>query len=116
MSSKLISVGAVIVLFSIIQTIEGFVLQPKIVGKGAGLHPLIVLLALITGGQFGIGGMIIAVPIASMVQVLIKEYYWLPLLEKEKEMKSEIEETNPENKPPREQEPAEEQQSDSEST
>ncbi|GBC59799.1 AI-2E family transporter [Desulfonema ishimotonii] len=82
-SVKLISLGSVLVLFSAIQAIEGFVLQPKIVGKGAGLHPLAVMFALLFGAQFGIGGMIIAVPAASIIRVLFREFYWLPIERRE---------------------------------
>lgn len=83
-TTKLIALIAVAGLFSAIQAVEGFILQPRIVGKGAGLHPIVVMLALIFGGQFGIGGMIIAVPLASMLRVLVLEFYWNPLLEKDK--------------------------------
>ena len=76
---KLITLTAVLLLFGLIQAVEGFVLQPRIVGRGAGLHPLVVMFALIFGSQFGIGGMIIAVPLASMIRVLTFEFYWLPI-------------------------------------
>ncbi|MFP4306714.1 MAG: AI-2E family transporter [Desulfococcaceae bacterium] len=75
-SVKLITLGSVLVLFAGIQALEGFILQPKIVGKSAGLHPLVVMLALIFGGQFGIGGLIVAVPTASILRVLFREFYW----------------------------------------
>ncbi len=75
-SVKLITLGSVLVLFAGIQALEGFVLQPRIVGKSAGLHPLVVMLALIFGGQFGIGGLIVAVPMASILRVLVREFYW----------------------------------------
>ncbi len=81
--TKIIGMVAVLGLFTLIQAIEGFVLQPKIVGKGAGLHPLVVMLALIAGAQFGIGAMIIAVPVACIVRVLIREFYWLPIERRE---------------------------------
>jgi predicted PurR-regulated permease PerM len=84
-SVKIITLMTALGLFAIIQAIEGFILQPKIVGKGAGLHPLVVLLALIAGAQFGIGGMIVAVPIASITQVLIREFYWIPIQRREAE-------------------------------
>ena len=74
-SSKFITITAVLILFALIQAIEGFVLQPKIVGKGAGLHPLVVMLALVCGAQLGIGGMIMAIPIASILRVLVLEFY-----------------------------------------
>ncbi|MDM8523570.1 AI-2E family transporter [Desulfococcaceae bacterium HSG8] len=83
--TKLIALTAVLILFGIIQTIEGFILQPKIVGRGAGLHPLVVMFALILGAQFGIGGMIIAVPLASVIRVLVLEFYWLPIERRESE-------------------------------
>jgi predicted PurR-regulated permease PerM len=81
--TKIIALMAVLGLFALIQAIEGFVLQPKIVGKGAGLHPLVVMFALIAGAQFGIGGMIVAVPVASVIRVLIREFYWLPIERRE---------------------------------
>lgn len=83
--TKLFTLIAVLILFGAIQAIEGFVLQPKIVGQGAGLHPLVVIFALLLGSQFGIGGMIIAVPLASIIRVLILEFYWLPLERREAE-------------------------------
>ncbi|MBW1744071.1 MAG: AI-2E family transporter [Deltaproteobacteria bacterium] len=81
--TKIIGMVAVLGLFTLIQAVEGFVLQPKIVGKGAGLHPLVVMLALIAGAQFGIGAMIIAVPVACIARVLIREFYWLPIERRE---------------------------------
>lgn len=81
--AKLFALIGVIGLFSAIQAIEGFILQPRIVGRGAGLHPLVVMLALITGAQFGIGGMILAVPLASILRVLVLEFYWKPLLHRQ---------------------------------
>lgn len=83
---KVITLLAVLVLFALIQAVEGFVLQPRIVGKGAGLHPLAVMFALLFGGQFGIGGMIVAVPGASVIRVLFREFYWLPIERREAEL------------------------------
>ncbi len=85
-SIKLIALLIVLGLFSAIQAIEGFILQPKIVGKGAGLHPLAVMLALFVGAQVGIGGMIVAVPVASMIRVFLHEFYWLPIERREAEL------------------------------
>lgn len=68
-------------IFVAIQAIEGMVLQPKILGKGAGLHPIAIMLALAAGAWFGITGMIAAVPVACMVRVLLIEFYWKPVCE-----------------------------------
>jgi len=73
---KLLYAGLVIALFALVQTIDGFVFQPKIVGKSAQLHPLAVMLALVIGAQFGVMGMIVAVPAACIARVLWKELYW----------------------------------------
>jgi predicted PurR-regulated permease PerM len=40
------------------------------------LHPLLVMLALLAGAQFGLGGMIVAVPVAAMARVAVKELWW----------------------------------------
>lgn len=89
-TTKLITFAAVLVLFSVIQAIEGFVLQPRIIGKSAGLHPLVVILALIIGSQFGIGGLIIAVPVASVIRVLVREFYWIPIERRELDLDRDV--------------------------
>lgn len=76
MQDKLIYSGLVVALFGLIQAIDGFVFQPKIVGKGAQLHPVAVMLALVLGSKLGIVGMIVAVPVACILRVLLKEFYW----------------------------------------
>lgn len=73
---RLIRIGLIIGAFALIQMIDGFVFQPFIVGKSASLHPLAVMLALVLGAQFGIPGMILAVPAACVVKVLFIEFYW----------------------------------------
>lgn len=73
---RIISLGLVLALLAAIQTIEGLVLQPKIVGTAAQLHPVAVIFALAMGANFGILGMILAVPVAAGIRVLIKEFYW----------------------------------------
>ena len=89
-STKLITFGAVLGLFSVIQAIEGFVLQPRIIGKSAGLHPLVVILALIIGSQFGIGGLIIAVPLAIVIRVLVREFYSIRIERRELDLNRDI--------------------------
>lgn len=76
LQERLIYGVGVLALFGVIQAIEGFLLQPKIVGQSAQLHPIAVLLALALGANFGILGMILAVPLACIIRVLVKEFYW----------------------------------------
>jgi predicted PurR-regulated permease PerM len=62
--------------FALVQAVDSFVFQPTIVGKQANLHPLAVIFALAVGAQAGIGGMIVAVPLACIAKVLWVELYW----------------------------------------
>lgn len=61
-----------LVVFVIIQQIDGNLINPKIVGSSTGLHPLFVLLAVTFGGYFwGILGMVLAVPAAAFIKLFI---------------------------------------------
>lgn len=63
----------VIIVLTIIQQIETAILSPKIVGQRVGVHPIVVILALIIGGKFfGLVGLLIAVPTAGVIKVLGK--------------------------------------------
>jgi predicted PurR-regulated permease PerM len=65
---------AILILF-IIQQIDGSLIYPRVVGSSTGLHPLFVLLAVSVGGfYFGLVGMILAVPIAGILQIFIRRW------------------------------------------
>jgi predicted PurR-regulated permease PerM len=58
-------------LFLLIQQLEGNVLTPRIQSQAVRLHPVLVFLAVIAGGElFGMLGIIFAVPVAAMLRVL----------------------------------------------
>ncbi|MEN1761263.1 AI-2E family transporter [Anoxynatronum sibiricum] len=62
----------VILAFTVIQQVESSVISPRIVGKRVGLHPTLVILALLMGGAlWGLVGLLIAVPTAAVVRVLV---------------------------------------------
>ncbi len=66
--------GAVLGWYAVCQNLEGFVLTPRIVGQSVGLHPAVVIVALLIGGDlFGFLGLLIAVPAAAVVKVFIDE-------------------------------------------
>lgn len=53
--------------------LEGAFLQPKVMSRTAGLHPLVVIGAVLTGAEVaGIFGMLVAVPVASVVRDLLR--------------------------------------------
>ncbi len=64
------------VTFIVGQMLEGMVITPKIVGESVGLHPVVVLIALMVGGgYFGFIGMILALPASAVLLVLFKRGY-----------------------------------------
>ncbi len=66
----------IFIAIAIIQTIDGWYLQPNVVGENAGLHPLVVMLALaIAANIAGIPGMLLAVPVTVILKVLGRELY-----------------------------------------
>lgn len=63
-----------IVVFQVIQQIEGNFIYPKVVGKSVGLSPMWTLLAISIGGSlFGIIGMLTFLPIASICYAILKD-------------------------------------------
>ena len=65
--------AGVAMVFSIGQIIESFVLTPMLVGDRIGLHPMAVIFAVMAGGTlFGFLGMLLALPVAAVVNVLLR--------------------------------------------
>jgi len=59
---------SVLAVFVVMQLIIELILNPKILGKAMGLHPAIILLSLsIWGSLFGVVGMIIALPMTTLI-------------------------------------------------
>lgn len=62
--------------FVIGQLLEGMLITPKVVGESVGLHPALVLIALMVGGSyFGLVGMILALPTCAVLMVFAKRGY-----------------------------------------
>ena len=63
----------VLVVFTVGQLLEGMVLTPWLVGDRIGLHPVVVIFAVLAGGQLmGFVGMLIALPVAAVLNVLLR--------------------------------------------
>lgn len=61
------------IMIIILQFIDGYFLQPRILGSTTGLSPLWVMISiLVFGGLFGFVGMIFGVPILSVIFMLIR--------------------------------------------
>ena len=73
-------VAAVLVVFAVVQSIEGYFLTPKIMGDRTGLHPVAIIIAIFFWGTAlsGISGMILAIPLTAFLVVfwrLAREKY-----------------------------------------
>lgn len=65
--------AGVAVVFTVGQIIESYWLTPKLVGDRIGLHPMAVIFAVMAGGTlFGFLGMLLALPVAAVVNVLLR--------------------------------------------
>lgn len=64
------------VLLLLYQQIDGNIIQPKIVGGSVGVPPVFVLISITIGaGYFGIIGILLAVPVAAMINLYIHRFY-----------------------------------------
>lgn len=63
---------SVVIAYAIVQTLEGFVIAPRVMGKSVGLPDMWVLIALFVGGQiFGFLGVLLAVPTAAVIKIFL---------------------------------------------
>ncbi|MBR9831542.1 AI-2E family transporter [bacterium] len=62
----------VMILYAVVQFLEGNFITPKIVGDKVNINPLAAIVALIIGGSiWGIIGMILAIPVTGILQILL---------------------------------------------
>jgi predicted PurR-regulated permease PerM len=55
------------------QLLEGMVITPWLVGDSIGLHPVVVIFALLAGGQlFGFAGIMLALPVSACLLVILR--------------------------------------------
>lgn len=60
----------------IVQVLEGNVISPQVVGRTLHMHPLLIIFALLVGGELaGIIGLILAVPFFAVLKVLVQHIY-----------------------------------------
>ena len=63
-----------LLMFMIVQQIEGNLIYPKVVGNSIGLSGMWVIVAISVGGDlFGIVGMLLMIPFASVIQTILRE-------------------------------------------
>lgn len=79
LQSKQVTFYALIIMI-VIQQIENSYLSPRILGECVALHPLIIVFALLVGGElWGVVGLLLAVPITAIGRILIS-FIWARLV------------------------------------
>lgn len=75
----------VIIVFAIVQTLEGVVISPRIMKGRVGLHPLAIIIAVMVGTTLlgGLLGGVLAIPLAAVLRVVLARYVWKRPLPKE---------------------------------
>jgi len=68
----------VLAVFALVQTLEGLVISPKIMGGRVGLHPLTIIIAVMAGTTLlgGLLGGILAIPLTAALRVVMFRYVW----------------------------------------
>lgn len=72
-----------LILFLVLQEIEGDLIYPHVVGNSVGLPPIWVLTAVSVGGSLmGVTGMLVSIPLAAVIYALFREIVYLKLRQK----------------------------------
>jgi len=71
----------------LLQTVDGYILKPKLFGDSLGVSSVMILVFIILGGRmFGILGVIFSIPLAAIVDFTYEDYI-LPRMERKKGVK-----------------------------
>jgi putative permease len=90
------SFGQVIIAYAIIQALDGNVLVPLLFSEALNLHPVAIIVAiLVFGGLWGFWGIFFAIPLATVVQAVLKAWPRASQDGDRKEETSEETEANP---------------------
>lgn len=66
----------VLIVLLIVQQLEGNLVTPQVMGKKLSIHPITVILLLIAAGSlYGFIGILIAIPLYSVVKIVIKDIW-----------------------------------------
>ncbi len=80
------NLGFILIVLAILvagNVISDYGLYPRVVGRRVGVHPLVVIFALLAGGAlFGFIGVVLAVPVAGAINV-VAQHFWPELYEPE---------------------------------
>ncbi|PHI19515.1 hypothetical protein CEQ90_12515 [Lewinellaceae bacterium SD302] len=72
---------AIIAMYGLVQTLEGNLITPKVVGKSVNINPLAAIIALFVGEAiWGLAGMIVALPLLAVARIVLDHIpNWQPI-------------------------------------
>jgi len=73
----LIGLLPILIVLAVVQLIDNVWAKPYVMSRSMDIHPLVVILAVVAGGKlYGVLGMILSIPVASIVLLVCSELYW----------------------------------------
>jgi putative permease len=67
---------SIIIMFALIYTIDNGFIQPNVFSRSVNMHPIIIIILIICGSQLmGVFGMLLAVPVATVIRTAAREIY-----------------------------------------
>ena len=79
-----------VIFIIVLQQLEGNLIYPRVVGKSVGLPGLWVLIAVTVGSSFGLVGMLVSVPLASVGYCLLRQFVHSRLKGKQEDPEEEL--------------------------
>lgn len=74
LSSPALGIAAFL-MYYLIQQVESYILIPYVMQRSIGLNPIVVIVAVVSGGQLGgITGALLALPVTIILVILVKEF------------------------------------------
>jgi predicted PurR-regulated permease PerM len=70
----------ILLIFTIVVSAENFFYSPRIMGNRVGMHPLVIIVAVMIGITLlgGLLGGVLAIPLAAALRVVMVRYFWKP--------------------------------------
>ena len=68
---------SLLLMFAVIYSFDNGFIQPNIIAKSTDMHPLIIIILILIGSEtLGVIGMLLAVPVATVIKTAVKEIYF----------------------------------------
>lgn len=73
LNGQYVQVFIAVIVLTVVQQIDGNIIEPKLLGSSVSLKPIFILISIIIGGEIsGTLGMILAVPVAAIIKLILR--------------------------------------------